>query len=456
MATQKSSTLGVFKTAPMGIVLFLILIGGFGLPTVSGENVAVSNIRVSDVTHRIVTISWETSTEATAQVIYGLTSQYGHSAGASGLTTDHRVILADLDPETTYHFRVVSVAASGEIGVSEDLVFTTTAVPKVPTAFPPDFQSPVDASTRLPMPGFGGGPGVLYHDPVIFVHGNNESAKYWLGLSHAIPRLFGRFFSPEPIPGGGDVQPENVIERFIVVGYTPAELWAFSYLGEDGLNNGRDVIGSSVGHSHVANAPDVGAFVQAVLAYTGAERVDIVAHSLGVTLVREWIRQELEAGTDVLSRLDAIVLIAGANHGIHFCGFPFLRGTEPGFLITLCTEVGHADTPFLTALNANETPQTEGRPRYLTLLAVGPSEDFAFPSDGVDSLNRMVNFRLSPVLEGAVNVGLAFELPPDPRFPVVIPTNPPLEIGDPRAHYLLGVSKQSLDIFLPFVNNPRQ
>ncbi len=454
MATPQSSTFGVFKTAPRRIVLFLLLSGGFGLPTVSGENVAISNVRVSDITHRIVTISWETDTEATAQVIYGLTSHYGRSAGAPGLTTDHRVILTGLDPETTYHFRVISVTASGETGVSEDLAFTTTAVPKVPTAFPPNFPSPVDASTGLPMPGFGGGSGVLYHDPIIFVHGNNESAKYWLGLSHAIPRLFGRFFGPEPIPGGGDVQPENVMERFIAAGYTPAELWAFSYLGEDGLNNGRDVIGSSVGHSHAANVADIRAFVQAVLAYTGAQRVDIVAHSLGVTLVREWIRQELEAGTDVLSKLDALVLIAGANHGTHFCGFPFLRGTEPGFLITLCTEVGHADTRFLTALNATETPQAEGRPRYLTLLAVGPSEDFAFPSDGVDRLNRKVNLRLSPVLKGAINVGLAFELPADPRFPVVIPTDPPLEIGDPRAHYLLGVSRQAIDIYLPFVNNP--
>ncbi|MBI3952169.1 MAG: alpha/beta hydrolase [Acidobacteria bacterium] len=144
-------------------------------------------------------------------------------------------------------------------------------------------------------------------------------------ITYAIARLLGNFVNPVPIPGGGDVQAENIIERFIAEGYTPAELWALSHLGQDGLNNFRDFVGSSIGHSHTANTPDLGAFIKAVLDYTGAEKVDIVAHSLGVTLVRNWIRQELDRGVDILSRLDDVVLVAGANHGSHFCGFPFVN-----------------------------------------------------------------------------------------------------------------------------------
>jgi hypothetical protein len=181
-----------------------------------------------------------------------------------------------------------------------------------------------------------------------------------------------------------------------------------------------------------------------------------VAHSLGVTLVRHWIRQELDRGANVLSKLDDVVLIAGANHGAHFCGSPFVRGTEPASSLALCEEVGRADSPFLIALNTDETPRVNHQPDYLTLFAVGASEDFAYPAEGVDSLNRMVNLRLSPVLNGAVNVGLAFALPPDPRFPVVFPGIPPLTVGDPRAHYLLGVSEQAFQVVLPFVNNLRK
>lgn len=456
MSARKSPRFGGFEPAVVGVILLLTLIGVFGLPTVSGDDVAISNIRVSEITHRIVTICWQTDTEATTQVIYGSPSGHEHVVGTPGFTTEHRVILTDLDPDTTYHFRVVSVTASGRAEVSEDRTFTTTPMPSVPTTFPPDFPSPVDMTTGLPMPGFGGGPGVLYHDPIIFVHGNNESAHYWRGLSHAIPRLLGRFLGPEPIPGDANVQPQNILERFIAEGYTPAELWAFSYLGQDGLNNNRDFFGSSFGHSHAANTADVGAFVEAVLDYTGAEKVDIVAHSLGVTLVRDWIRQEQDRGTPVLARLDDVVLIAGPNHGVHFCGFPFVRGTEPVSLLTLCDEVGRADSPFLLTLNADETPQANGQPDYLTIFAVGPSEDFVYPAEGVDSLNRPVNLRLSPVLQGAVNVGLAFALAPDPRFPVVLAGSPPLRVGDPRVHYLLGVSQQAFEVVFPFVNNLRK
>jgi hypothetical protein len=107
------------------------------------------------------------------------------------------------------------------------------------------------------------------------------------------------------------------------------------------------------------------------------------------------------------------------------------------------------------ALNADETPRANHHPNYLTIFAAGTSEDFAYPAQGVDGLNRMVNLRLSPVLKGAVNVGLALALPADPRFPMILPGHPPLNLGDPCAHYLLGVSEQSFQIVFSLVSNLR-
>ena len=51
-----------------------------------------------------------------------------------------------------------------------------------------------------------------------------------------------------------------------------------------------------------------------MLAYTGAKEVDIVGHSLGVTLAREWMRQD--RAQRLVRRL---VAIDGPNHGIINC-----------------------------------------------------------------------------------------------------------------------------------------
>ena len=60
--------------------------------------------------------------------------------------------------------------------------------------------------------------------------------------------------------------------------------------------------------------PDLRRFVRAVLAYTGSKEVDIVAHSLGVTLAREWIRQDRAE-----PQVRRFVAIDGPNQGIINC-----------------------------------------------------------------------------------------------------------------------------------------
>lgn len=74
-------------------------------------------------------ISWETDEKATSQVEYeiGITGEeYSYKTQEDNLlSTTHVVVISDLKPATTYHFKVVSRDASDNTGYSEDSYFLT-------------------------------------------------------------------------------------------------------------------------------------------------------------------------------------------------------------------------------------------------------------------------------------------------------------------------------------------
>jgi pimeloyl-ACP methyl ester carboxylesterase len=111
---------------------------------------------------------------------------------------------------------------------------------------------------------------------------------------------------------------------------------------------------SGAAHTNTANVPDLRKFVKAVLAYTGAKRVDIVAHGMGVTLAREWVRQDDSAG-----RVRRFVAIEGPNRGMITCSAdpanPWQSpgaGAYPGSPV--CAELGSPNTMFLKRLNRTD------------------------------------------------------------------------------------------------------
>jgi phosphodiesterase/alkaline phosphatase D-like protein len=72
------------------------------------------------------TVLWTTDEGADGRVEYGTSSAYGViSAIESGPLTSHRVVLGGLQPETQYHYRVLSRDAGGNVAVSADSTFTT-------------------------------------------------------------------------------------------------------------------------------------------------------------------------------------------------------------------------------------------------------------------------------------------------------------------------------------------
>ena len=101
----------------------------------------------------------------------------------------------------------------------------------------------------------------VVNQPVIFIHGNSDSA---IGVNSVFTGW------------------RASIEYFKSQGYTTAELYATTW-------GPANVAFSSQQYHSKANLTSLRAFIQAVKAYTGASKVDIVTHSMGVTLARKAI-----------------------------------------------------------------------------------------------------------------------------------------------------------------------
>lgn len=166
------------------------------------------------------------------------------------------------------------------------------------------------------------------HDPVIFVHG------YW-----------------------GDFWNWGVmVDRFRYDGWSSAELYPWDY---------------NTGQSNVTTANQLSAYVDKVLAATGASKVDIVSHSMGGLSTRYYLRNLGGA-----AKVDEWVSVGGPNHG-----------TAAAYL---CFDVSCGDmrfgSPFLTALNSGD--ETPGAVRYGTFWS---------------SCDEIINPDDSTVLSGASN-----------------------------------------------------
>ena len=262
----------------------------------------------------------------------------------------------------------------------------------VGNTLPADFPVIEDTSLGKPVIGFGAA-GPVVHTPVIFLHGNNDTpfptACNPLGRMQALA--------------------QNLADR----GYATSELWGLGYQG-DQCNLGADQTNRSrIAHTVAANVPDLSRFVQAVLAYTGAKEVDIVGHSLGVPLAREWMRQE-----NAYRLVRRFVAIDGPNHGIINCSpnpanyfqAPAAGGFTPD--AEVCKEFGSPDTPFLKRLNRGD--DTPSPTRVLVIRNADKSfvyfpiqDGYIAPVPAEDSFGRPTDFSKSARLQGAEELNLS-------------------------------------------------
>lgn len=124
---------------------------------------------------------------------------------------------------------------------------------------------------------------------------------------------------------------------------------------------------------NAVTAQQLGQFVNAVLAATGAGQVDLVSHSMGGLNTRYWVKF---LGGD--ARVDDWVNLGGPNHGTGAASLCFWE--------TSCFEM-RAGSGFLSQLNSGD--ETPGTVQYTTIWS---------PCD------EIINPDTSTVLSGATNV----------------------------------------------------
>ena len=222
--------------------------------------------------------------------------------------------------------------------------------PPAPSYFGPGFASIRDELRGYPIGGFGGlGPRApLHHTPVVFVHGNQADAANWLSVM---------------------LQFQNL------AGYSMQELYALSYNGLGNYYAGAPVATAPTQEDldYVSQNPttlangghgaanddevvDLCRFVEAVQAYTGSRQIDLVGHSLGVTIARKFMLRYPKLARDVV----AFVGIAGANHGTTVC-----RGLESSYYG--CNEIAPG-TAWLDELNGpGGARETYGQTSWMTV-----------------------------------------------------------------------------------------
>ena len=163
-------------------------------------------------------------------------------------------------------------------------------------------------------------------EPIVFVHGNGD---------RGVGGTYGGW--------------EATLDAARAQGYGSQELYAFTW-GDASL-----AMTAYQYHSE-ANLTRVRAFLQAVLAYTGASKIDVIGHSMGVTLARKAIlggaandalgSGSYNLGSSLGGRIDTFLGISGANVGLTSCWYTgpstptcgatngFYPGTSNGFYTT--------------------------------------------------------------------------------------------------------------------------
>ncbi|GMR34590.1 hypothetical protein PMAYCL1PPCAC_04785, partial [Pristionchus mayeri] len=142
------------------------------------------------------------------------------------------------------------------------------------------------------------------HDPVLFVHGNQESALSFSATATGWNRQ---------------------IEYFLSKGYSMAKL--------HGLTHGHRNVSVALANRFTCEIiRGVRNHIEAVIHYSQASKIDVISHSMGVTIARAAIiggtikfsDGDCHLGKSIASKVDTFLGIAGAHYGVCYCAIAHL------------------------------------------------------------------------------------------------------------------------------------
>ena len=167
------------------------------------------------------------------------------------------------------------------------------------TAAGPDAQFAGGFAPRhAPWGGFGGGACKARRTPVVFFHGNHNRAQDW---------------DDAPSTGG-----PSVYQTLRADGYQDCELFGINWLSPDAR------VAQLLNTHDAAKAELAAGFIADVLAYTKAAQVDVVGHSMGVTVALHALSR---AG--LWSKVRRFISISGAMRGLDSCSS--VGNADPAF-----------------------------------------------------------------------------------------------------------------------------
>ena len=142
--------------------------------------------------------------------------------------------------------------------------------------------------SNAPDGGFGGGNCVATRTPVIFVHGNTVNATFFA----------------RPTTNGAP----SVYDTLKAAGYNDCELFGITYLSPS------EQAAEPLNYHTSTKAARIRDFIKAVKAYTGKPKVNVLAHSMGVTVALHGI-----TFGGLWGSIERFVNVAGGLKGLSAC-----------------------------------------------------------------------------------------------------------------------------------------
>ncbi len=238
-------------------------------PIVPPANIEIVSAQTTGATS--ATVSATTDIPTTARVEYGISTEYGQvTATDTTSRTSHTFALTNLEPLTTYHYRVVVTDGQSNIIESQDGSFTTTAgVANTTTEAPPA------AVTSLTVSGHDATSATLTWQATTPT--SDAAAQYDIRYSTA-PITAQNFSSAlqdqSTLIDYVDLQPSGTNRTYIVAGLTPGTTYYFA-LKSKFENSSYSVVSNSPSVTLLAATNDTTSPV--------SQSISAAAHNLGHT-----------------------------------------------------------------------------------------------------------------------------------------------------------------------------